>query len=479
MKFLHLLAIVGLSVFLASFSYLPGRVPHSILGRADTSFPSFINALDYRGKTIISTNGITLFSSGTDNDLYPRDKTSRHCYFYLETAIKTNKVDSVKRLPLNLSIVIDRSGSMKGEKMDRAIEAAKNIVDQLGETDIVSIIAYGDEVDIVQPAIAAADKEKERIKEKINLIMPRGGTNLWGGCETGYYQVLKNSKPGYINHVFLITDGLANVGLTSAKGIKANVQRFKDDEGITLSGFGVGLDFNEVLLNDMAEAGSGNYYFIDEPGKITGMLQTELNSLMHITIREAVLTLQLPEGVKVEKLYPYTSFVNGKEIIIKFRNLKDGEVKPVLLNLKIADSTRSPLAFRSVLSYTEVRTGQKKLLENHNKLEPAPYNQYLAFYNREVIGKVLVYAMGENLEAVMTEVDKDNFAGAAKVYDQNGRLLDNHRKYVNDLAALQKMDSASYQYGQYLPGMKSMGRDSLRLIQKTSRSYLYGIMNGK
>jgi len=78
MKFLHLLAIVGLSIFLASFTYLPGPVSHSILWRADTSFPSFINALDYRGKTIISTNGLTLFSSSTDNDLYTRDKIIRH-----------------------------------------------------------------------------------------------------------------------------------------------------------------------------------------------------------------------------------------------------------------------------------------------------------------------------------------------------------------------------------------------------------------
>jgi Ca-activated chloride channel family protein len=449
-----------------------------VLG-ADTSFPSFMNATDHRGKTIISTNELTLFSSGTDNDFYPTGKISRHCYFYLETAIKTTKGDSLKRLPLNLSIVIDRSGSMKGEKMDRAIEAAKNIVDKLNETDIVSIIAYGDEVDVVQPAIAAAATRKERIKEKVNHIMPRGGTNLWGGCETGYYQVLENNKPGYINHVFLITDGLANVGLTSAKGIKANVQRFKDDEGITLSGFGVGLDFNEVLLNEMAGAGSGNYYFIDEPGKINGMLQAELNNLMHITIREAVLTLRLPDGVKVEKLYSYTSMVNGQEVTIKFRDLKDGEVKPVLLDLKIADSTRSPLSFASVLAYTEARTGQKRLLENHNNLHPAAYSHYQANFNQEVIDKVLLHAMGENMEAVMSEVDKDNYESARKIQDQNGRLLANHRKYVNDLTALQKIDSASHHYGQYLPGMKSMGRDSLRLIQKTSRSILYNIMNGK
>src|SRR6476661_9030586 len=92
----HLLIVFGLSILLASFTIL--RVPGSpgMLLYADTSFPSYTNAKDHRGKTIISTNELTRFSSGSDNDCYPVDKISRHFYFYLETANNIVNGDSLR-----------------------------------------------------------------------------------------------------------------------------------------------------------------------------------------------------------------------------------------------------------------------------------------------------------------------------------------------------------------------------------------------
>jgi Ca-activated chloride channel homolog len=474
---LRITVLLSFSMLLVSFTISPSPFSYSLLLAADTSYPSFVNAIDHKGKTIISSNELISFSSGMDNDQYRADTISRHCYLYLETVVKRLPGDSVKRLPLNISIVIDRSGSMKGEKIDHAIEAANNIVDKLNATDIVSIVAYGDDVDVVQPAIAAIKKEK--IKEKISQIMPRGGTNLWGGCETGYYQVLEHAKPGYINHVFLISDGLANAGVTSSKSIESNVQRFKDDEGITLSSFGVGLDFNEILLSEMAETGSGNYYFIEEPGKIKGMLETELNSVLHVAAREAVLTLYMPAGVRPNKMVSLTYTVNGQMIKIKLRDLNEGAVKRVLMDLKLADSVRSSLPFRSVLTYTDAQSGQKRQLENNNLIQPAAHKEYLGSFNREVVGQVLLHAAGENLEAVMAEVDKDDYEKAGKMLEQNLRLLENHRSYISESKSLQQIENASSQYGQYMPAMRSMNRDSLRLIQKTSRTALFNIRNGK
>ena len=474
---LRITVLLSFSILLVSFTISRSPFSYSLLLAADTSYPSFVNAIDHKGKTIISSNDLISFSSGMDNDRFRADTISRHCYLYLETGVKSLPGDSVKRIPLNISIVIDRSGSMKREKMERAIEAASNIVDKLNATDIVSIVAYGDEVDVVQPAIAAIKKDK--IKEKISQIIPRGGTNLWGGCETGYYQVLEHAKPGYINHVFLISDGLANVGMTSSKSIASNVQRFKDDEGITVSTFGVGLDFNEVLLSEMAEAGSGNYYFIEEPGKIKSMLETELYSLLHVAAREAVLTLYIPAGVRPNKIVSLTYTVNGQMIKIKLSDLEEGAEKRVLLDMKLADSVRSSLPFRSVLTYIDARTGQKRQLENNNLIKPAAHKEYLGSFNREVVGQVLLNAAGENMEAVMTEVDKDQYEKAGKMLEQNLRLLKNHSSYISESKSLQQMENASRQYGQYMQALRSMNRDSLRLKQKTSRAALINLKKAK
>jgi Ca-activated chloride channel homolog len=474
LRFLYIFS--ALSILLLSFAITPRTISNN-KPAADTSYPSFVTALDHRGKTIISSNELIRFSTGMDNEMYRADTISRHSYLFLGTEVQALPGDSnSKRFPLNISIVIDRSGSMKGEKMDRIIEAADNIIDKLTAADIVSIVAYGDDVDVVQPAVAAI--KKEQIKEKIGQIRAHGSTNLWGGCETGYYQIMEHAKPGFVNHVFLLSDGLANVGMTSSKGIKMNVQRYKDDENITLSTFGVGLDFNEVLLSDMAETGSGNYYFIEEPGMIKDMLERELNSLLHIAAREVILTLHLPIGVKPQKMNSLAYTVEGQMVTINLRNLNPGVKRDLLLDLKIADSVKSSLPFGAVLTCINARTGQKMQLENTNILMPASSNQYFRHFNREVIGKVLLNAVGENMEAVMEEVDKFNYTGANKILERNHWLLNKHRTYINNFQALQQVDSVSNQYTRYLPGMKSMASDSLRLLQKASRATLYHIRNG-
>ena len=110
----------------------------------------------------------------------------------------------VIRTPLNISIVVDRSGSMQGIKMGYAKKAAKAIIDHLQPTDYVSIVMYDNAVDSVQVPTTVSDKDL--IKSKIDRITPRGATNLWGGTDKGYDFVRRNYKSGYINRVLLISD---------------------------------------------------------------------------------------------------------------------------------------------------------------------------------------------------------------------------------------------------------------------------------
>ena len=458
-------------LLLVPFAYAHNPFCQQLFFSPDTSYPSFVKALGYHANNVVDSNDLTRLSSGFDNVSYQEDTIGRHCYLYLQAEIKRASAIPVKKFPLNISIVIDASGSMKGEKMDHAIEAACHMVDQVSSNDMVSIVIYGDDVEVIQPSIYASNKNM--IKEKIKQIRPRGGTNLWGGCETGYYQVMNHAKPGYINHVFLVSDGLANVGITSSKNIKGNVQRYKDDEGITLSCFGVGLDFNEVLLSEMAEIGSGHYYFIEDPVNITGMMEVELKSLLPVAARDVMLTLDLPLGVKPDKMTSFLYTVNGQVVTIRLRDMHEGERKQVLLDLKIADTVRHPLPFRVQLSYNDAVSGQAKKLVNRHLLKPAGAKEYFGLYNREVINKVLLYAAGDNMEAAMSEVDKNNFEMAANIMTQNKHLLNHHRSYINQSGSLQQMEAIADQYKTDMLRMRSMSRDSIRWIQKTQRSALY------
>ncbi|MGZ5190028.1 MAG: vWA domain-containing protein, partial [Flavisolibacter sp.] len=317
----------------------------------DTSFPYFI-AKDHKGKSIISKSGIITFTSGLDNNFYQVDSNNKYVYLYMELKLEKLLNPPVMRTPLNISIVVDRSGSMQGIKMGYAKKAAKAIIDHLQPTDYVSIVMYDNAVDSVQVPIKVSDKDM--IKSKIDRITPRGATNLWGGTEKGYDFVRRNYKSGYINRVLLISDGLANAGLTDSLQIRKLVQKYKDESGVTISTFGVGLDYNEQLMTDMAETGAGNYYYIDAPDQLIQLFDKELNGMLNVVAQNAVLKLQLPKGVKLDKSYPWKYSEVDNVVMIRLLDLFAEETKGNVFRFKIEDKINSPLRFTSTFTYTDI-----------------------------------------------------------------------------------------------------------------------------
>lgn len=164
------------------------------------------------------------------------------------------------RLPLNLSLVLDRSGSMHGGKLTAAREAAALLVRRLAPEDVVSVVAYDDEVETVaEPATGAAQAELPR---EIERIETGGSTNLSGGWLRGRELVARNLLERGVNRVILLTDGQANVGITDPQrltGLAAEAGR----QRMTTTTIGFGADYNERLLRAMADAGGGNTYYIE------------------------------------------------------------------------------------------------------------------------------------------------------------------------------------------------------------------------
>lgn len=183
--------------------------------------------------------------------------------------------DSITKPPLDLAVVLDRSGSMSGAgKMDYAHTGLKLLVDALGYEDTLTFISFDDKVE-THYGPAAIGENKEKLKAIIDGIGPRGGTNIYAGLEAGYKAALSVGDETQQRRVMFLTDGVATVGTTDRNAI-AKMSAGYNDQYIGLSTIGLGSDADVGLLRALAEQGAGNFYFAEKVEAVTEVFTEEL-----------------------------------------------------------------------------------------------------------------------------------------------------------------------------------------------------------
>jgi Ca-activated chloride channel homolog len=247
------------------------------------------------------------------------------------------------RRNLNLSIAIDRSGSMAGSPLHHALKAAESVVDQLEPTNTLSIVVYDDAVDTVVPPQAVSDKNG--LKQAIRHVRAGGITNLSGGWLKSCEYVKKNLDPQRINRVLLLTDGYANMGIQDPKVLTATSGQ-KAEEGVTTTTLGFGQSFNEDLLIGMARAANGNFYFIQSIDEASEVFSIELNSLRAVVGQNLVVTIELAPGVSlVDTLnLAQVSHTDTGATVLTLGDLYENEDKLLGLGLSIANAPVGQLA---------------------------------------------------------------------------------------------------------------------------------------
>src|SRR5262249_13099923 len=187
------------------------------------------------------------------------------------TALAT---DRQQLRPVNLALVIDKSGSMAdADKISRVKSALLALVSRLRDTDTLSIVVFDTDAQVLLPARSLTDRGY--IKQLIMDIVPGGSTNIHAGLMLGYSEVRKNYQENATNRVILLTDGIANRGETDPEKIARDSQRF-NDQGIDLSTIGVGLDLNKDLLRELAKSGRGLFHFVADTEDIEKVFIKEL-----------------------------------------------------------------------------------------------------------------------------------------------------------------------------------------------------------
>ncbi|MGC1396167.1 MAG: VWA domain-containing protein, partial [Coleofasciculaceae cyanobacterium] len=239
------------------------------------------------------------------------------------------------RRNLNLSLVIDRSGSMAGSSLHHALKAAESVVEQLEPEDLLSVVVYDDAVDTVVPPQPVTDKTA--LKNSLRKVRAGGITNLSGGWLKGCEHVKTHLDGQKINRVLLLTDGHANMGIQDPKVLTAT-SRQKAEEGVMTTTLGFAQGFNEDLLIGMARAAKGNFYFIQSIDEATEVFSIELDSLRAVVGQNLVVTLELAEGVSLVDTLSLAQVSNDGATVLTLGELYEGEDKLLGLSLAIASA---------------------------------------------------------------------------------------------------------------------------------------------
>jgi Ca-activated chloride channel homolog len=266
---------------------------------------------------------------------------------------------SGERVPVDVALVVDRSGSMDGEKIEYARRAAEGLVARLGTHDRVTLIQYDDRAQVLVPLTKLDAAGRIRLRRMIQTLQPGGGTNLHAGLVLGRKQLARTEQRGRVNRVILLSDGHANEGITDPT-VLANVAGRFAQQGIRLSAMGIGQDYNEDLMESLAEHGRGRYHYVARASDLESILGNELASLKATVALNAELRIEPGcGGAEVVEVFGYESRREGSVVVVPMADLFAGDSRRILVSMRIpAAGTGLRQVLRSSLSFQDVATAK-------------------------------------------------------------------------------------------------------------------------
>ncbi len=321
----------------------------------------------------------------------------------LRLRLAASRLPETPRAPVNLALVFDRSSSMnEHEKIGFLREAAHLLANQLLPTDRVALVAFNETTNVLVPSHLVI--HREYLHHRIEELFARGQTNLSAGLFEGYAQVVADSSAGETpGHLILLTDGLANRGITDPGRLVEHVKR-KRQQGITLSAIGLGSKFDEKLLSAVARAGGGRYVYLREPEEMPAALRKELGSLLEVRAQNVRVKIGVSGGIRIGRILgPVLEHGSRGTENLTLSDLTAGDETSLVVFLSVPPAPPGNRASVTCeLVFDNARSGQREKLEQHVSIEstdsPTPPDRQVDAYARLVQALDIIEQAVEGLD---------------------------------------------------------------------------------
>ncbi|MDO6563414.1 VWA domain-containing protein [Amphritea sp. 1_MG-2023] len=352
--------------------------------------------------------------------------------------------DKQARIPANVAIVLDKSGSMGGDKIQYAREAAIMAIKRLDERDIVSVVSYDSRVQVVVPATQV--RHQQRIYQAIRHIQANGNTALFAGVSKGANELRKFLSRNKVNRVVLLSDGLANIGPQSASEL-GELGASLAKEGISVTTIGLGLGYNEDLMTRLAGFSDGNHAFVENAEDLASVFQYEFGDVLSVVAQGVNIEIHCHNGVKPIRLLGRESEIMGSRVTTRLNQLYSEQEKFVILEVEVpAQQAETELELVSVnVAYDNLFTQDEEQLSGQGIARFSASKQAVtAARDDKALEAVVEQVANEYSREAIEARDSGDVAGAKKILQDSASYLGSQAESLSS-PRLQKQQEEALQ----------------------------------
>ena len=351
----------------------------------------------------------------------------------------------IARPPVNLCIVLDRSGSMSGQKIEKAKEAAIEALRRLGAGDLFSMVVYDHNVDTIIPAQNAVNTQW--MESRIRDIFSGGNTALFGGVSQGASEIRKNLDSRYVHRIILLSDGLANVGPSAPEDLgRLGAALIK--EGISVTTVGVGTDYNEDLMTRLSQNSDGNAYFVESSRDLPRIFTAELGEVLNVVAKQVNVIIECPDGIEPVKIIGRDGRIHRGKVELSLNQLYGGQEKYALVEVRVpaGESGQGRDIATARVTYENPFTRKKESSSGSARATfSADKKTVEKSANVDVQRELHLNLKAEAEEKAIEYFDAGNAPAAIGALKQSARELEERGRVLGDAVLLEEADKMTQQ----------------------------------